>query len=55
MTRHTIDVYQLAGRTASGSGAIDIRRLGPMALAMRLRATREGPYFAPTETEYFAY
>ena len=54
MTRQ-IDPYQPPLGAASGSGTIDIRRLGPMALAMRLPATRQGPYLAPTENEYFAY
>ena len=54
MTRQ-IDPYQPPLGAASGSGTIDIRRLGPMALAMRFHAARRGPYVAPTESEYFAY
>jgi hypothetical protein len=55
MTCHTIDICQPPARATSGSGAIDVRRLGPMALAMRFRAARRGPYVAPSESEYFAY
>ena len=55
MTGHTTDAYQPPVRAVSGSGAVDIRRLGPIALAMRLRVTRQGPYVAPTKSEYFAY
>jgi hypothetical protein len=55
MTCRTIDICQPPARAASGSGATDVRRLGPMALAMRFRAARRGPYLAPTESEYFAY
>jgi hypothetical protein len=55
MTRYTTDVSQSPARAGSGAGPADIRRLGPMALAMSARAARRGPYVAPTEREYFAY
>ena len=55
MTRHTTDISQQPTSAASGSGRVDTRRLGPMALAMSVRTARPGPYLAPTEREYFAY
>jgi hypothetical protein len=55
MTRYTTDVSQQPTRAGSGSGRVDIRRLGPIALAMSVRTARRGPYVEPTERDYFAY
>jgi len=55
MTRHTIDLHHPPARAASASSATDVRRLGPIALGMRLRATPQGAYVAPTASDYLAY
>ena len=55
MTRHTIDVDHPPARAASDSSATDDRRLGPIALGMKLRATGHGAYVAPRASDYLAY
>ena len=55
MTLHTNDIHHLPDRALSRSTNVDGRRLGPIAHEMRERATRQDPYVAPTESDYYAY